>query len=30
MRNEVLRRRVKALRLAEVQAAGGFAQQAAE
>ena len=30
MRNEILRRRVKALRLAEVQMAGGFAQQAAE
>ncbi len=28
MRNEVLRRRVKALRLAEVQTAGGFAQLA--
>ena len=30
MRNEILRRRVKALRLAEVQMAGGLAQQAAE
>jgi len=30
MRNEVLRRRVKALRLAEVQAAGGLMQQPAE
>jgi len=30
MRNEILRRRVKALRLAEVQSASGLAQQAAE
>jgi heme exporter protein C len=30
MRNEILRRRVKALRLAEVQMAGRFAQQPAE
>ena len=30
MRNEILRRRVKALRLAEVQTAGEFAQQPAE
>ena len=30
MRNEILRRRVKALRLAEVQKAGGYAQQPAE
>jgi heme exporter protein C len=29
MRNEILRRRAKALRLAEVQMAGGFAQQPA-
>jgi heme exporter protein C len=28
MRNEILRRRVKALRLAEVQAASGLAQAA--
>ena len=30
MRNEILRRRVKALRLAQVQMAGGVARQAAE
>ncbi len=30
MRNEILRRRVKALRLAEVQTAGGYARQPAE
>jgi hypothetical protein len=30
MRNEILRRRVKALRLMEVQRAGGFAGQPAE
>jgi heme exporter protein C len=30
MRNEILRRRVKALRLAQVQMAGGYAQQPAE
>ncbi len=30
MRNEILRRRVKALRLAEVQLAGGYARQPAE
>jgi len=30
MRNEILRRRVRALRLAEVQSAAGLVQQAAE